>query len=112
MPYLHLHTNVTVEDSAVLLQRCSSATAAALGKPESYVMIEISDQQAMLFAGTGAPLAFVELKSLGLNDSQTAAISATLCDLLHHELGIDPARIYIEFAAPERAMFGWNGGTF
>jgi len=22
------------------------------------------------------------------------------------------SRIYIEFAAPERLMFGWNGGTF
>ena len=112
MPYLHLHTNVTVNDSAALLRRCSSATAAALGKPESYVMIEISDRQPMLFAGSDAPLAFVELKSLGLSSSQTANLSATLCDLLQQELGIDAGRIYIEFAAPERAMFGWNGGTF
>ncbi len=112
MPYLHLHTNVTVDDSAALLRRCSSVTAAALGKPESYVMIEISDRQPMLFAGSDAPLAFVELKSLGLNSSQTGNLSATLCDLLQQELGIDAGRIYIEFAAPERAMFGWNGGTF
>ncbi len=112
MPYLHLHTNVAVDDSAALLRRCSSTTAAALGKPESYVMIEISDRQPMLFAGSDAPLAFVELKSLGLSSSQTANLSATLCDLLQQELGIDAGRIYIEFAAPERAMFGWNGGTF
>lgn len=112
MPYLHLHTNVTVDDSAALLRRCSSATGAALGKPESYVMIGISDRQPMLFAGSDAPLAFVELKSLGLSSSQTANLSATLCDLLQQELGIDAGRIYIEFAAPERAMFGWNGGTF
>jgi len=112
MPYLHLHTNIAVDDRVALLRRCSSTTATALGKPESYVMIEISDRQPMLFAGSDAPLAFIELKSLGLSSSQTAAISATLCDLLQQELGIDPGRIYIEFAAPERAMFGWNGGTF
>jgi len=112
MPYLHLHTNVSVDDQSVLLQRCSAAAASALGKPESYVMVEISDQQHMLFAGSDAPLAFVALTSLGLNSTQTAAISATLCDLLNQELGIDKGRIYIEFNAPERAMFGWNGGTF
>jgi len=112
MPSLIVHTNVSVADKASFLSRFSVETAAALGKPESYVMVELSDQKPMLFAGSDAPLAFVELKSLGLGSDRTAAISATLCNLLHQELGIDPARIYIEFAAPERAMFGWNGSTF
>jgi len=112
MPYLHIHTNVSIEDQTALLRQCSAVTASALAKPESYVMVELSDQQPMLFAGTDAPLAFVELKSLGLSTAQTATISATLCNLLQRELGIETGRIYIEFAAPERAMFGWNGGTF
>jgi len=112
MPYLHIHTNVAVANQPELLTRCSSEIAAALAKPESYVMVELSDQQPMLFAGSDAPLAFVELKSLGLSDTQTADLSARLCHLLHEELAVDRARIYIEFAAPERAMFGWNGGTF
>ena len=112
MPYLHIHTNVAVADQPELLTRCSSEIAAALGKPESYVMVELSDQQPMLFAGSDAPLAFVELKSLGLNNTQTADLSARICSLLHALLGVDSARIYIEFAAPERPMFGWNGGTF
>ncbi|MDQ6982387.1 MAG: phenylpyruvate tautomerase MIF-related protein [Mariprofundus sp.] len=112
MPSLIIHTNVSVADQAAFLRRCSSTITAALGKPESYVMVELSDQKPMLFAGSDVPLAFVELKSLGLQSSQTADISATLCALLNDELGIDAGRVYIEFAAPERAMFGWNGGTF
>ncbi|MFQ5345647.1 MAG: phenylpyruvate tautomerase MIF-related protein, partial [Mariprofundus sp.] len=112
MPCLMIHTNVEIADKPAFLMRCSSETAAALGKPESYVMVKVNDMQVMLFAGTDAPLAFVELKSLGLTTAQTADISATLCDLLQQELGIDAGRVYIEFAAPERAMFGWNGGTF
>jgi len=112
MPYLHIHTNVAVENHAVFLSRCSEETAAILGKPESYVMVELSEQKPMLFAGTDAALAFVELKSLGLSTDLTAAISAALSNLLQQELSIDISRIYIEFAAPERSMFGWNGGTF
>ncbi len=112
MPCLFVHTNVDVADKDAFLARCSSQTSAALGKPESYVMVKVVDTQSMLFAGTDAPLAFVEVKSLGLMAAQTAGLSAMLCDLLQQELGIEPGRIYIEFAAPERAMFGWNGGTF
>jgi len=112
MPSLIIHTNVTIADKAAFLSRCSLETAAMLAKPESYVMVEACDNRPMLFGGSDAPLAFVELKSLGLATNQTAELSARLCALLNEELGIDPARIYIEFAAPERAMFGWDGGTF
>ncbi len=112
MPSLIIHTNVAVADKSALLRRCSSETASMLSKPESYVMVELSDDRPMRFAGSDAPTAFVELKSLGLATSQTAALSDRICTLLAELLDIDPARIYIEFAAPERTMFGWNGGTF
>ena len=112
MPYLHVHTNVAVADKADFLQQCSQTVATALGKPESYVMVELSDARPMLFAGVDAPLAFVELKSLGLPESRTAALSATICELLGELLAVPAGRIYIDFAAPKPAMFGWNGGTF
>jgi len=112
MPCLLLHTNVSVTDPSAFLKRCSALVASALGKPESYVMIKLADQQSMVFAGSDAPLAFLELKSLGLNNSQTSSLSAQLCAFMHDELNIESARIYIEFSAPERAMFGWKGGTF
>ena len=112
MPYLHVYTNVAVTDMGGLLGELSVETAKALGKPESYVMVHGSDGQAMRFAGSDAPLAFVELKSLGLEANRSAGLSACICDLLQSRLGIDPSRIYIEFAAPERAMWGWDRGTF
>jgi len=112
MPSLIIHTNIEITDKTAFLARLSIETAAMLAKPESYVMVELCDNRPMLFGGSDAPLAFVELKSLGLVTDQTALLSAHLCELLNTELGIDPARVYIEFAAPERAMFGWNGGTF
>lgn len=112
MPYLHVHTNVSVTDPTGFMQRCSREVSAALGKPESYVMIELSDGKPMQFAGSGAPLAFVELTSLGLQGAQTADVSAMLCALLGKLLDVPASRIYIAFGSPERVMFGWNGGTF
>lgn len=112
MPCLLLHTNIEITDKESFLRHCSAEVADALCKPEAYVMIELTDNKAMLFAGSDAPLAFVELKSLGLSCEQTNSLSAKLCAMIQAELGIDPSRIYIEFAAPERAMFGFNGGTF
>lgn len=112
MPFLHIRTNIEIESTTPFLKEASAAMAAALGKPESYVMVQLSAGQQMCFAGNDAPLAFVELKSLGLDTSQTKALSQRICSLLQGHFDIEPARVYIEFAAPERAMFGWNNSTF
>lgn len=112
MPVVRIHTNITVEDKTSLIKKASSLVASALSKPESYVMVMAEDNQALCFAGSDAPAAYLEVKSLGLSSSQTATLSDTICTFIDDELGIEPGRTYIEFAAPERAMFGWNRGTF
>jgi len=112
MPVLHIHTNIDIDDQPDFLNQASTMLAEALEKPESYVMILFSECKTMSFSGTQEPTAFLELKSLGLNDSQTSDLSENLCLFLEHTLKIDASRIYIEFSAPERAMFGWNKSTF
>jgi phenylpyruvate tautomerase len=114
MPTLRILTTAQVpaEDRAGLLARASRTLAELLGKPESYVMVILEDGRDMVFAGTPAPTAYLELKSLGLSENRTAQYSKALCDLMTDALGIPAERIYIEFASPARQMFGWNGGTF
>lgn len=112
MPVLCIRTNAKLANKQAFLKAASALVADALSKPESYVMIHVSDNQSMSFAGTTEPLAYVELKSLGLTSGQTTDLSKHICDFLRQELSIDASRIYIEFSAPERVMFGWNGGTF
>jgi phenylpyruvate tautomerase PptA (4-oxalocrotonate tautomerase family) len=114
MPYLKIQTNRPLDSAAEnnLMQKASSAVADALGKPEKYVLIEISSGKPMLFAGSNAPLAYLELKSIGLPESETSRLSQTLCDMISQELGIQADRVYIEFANAERHMWGWNNGTF
>lgn len=112
MPVLTVHTNITIKDRDELLKKASAVIAEVLGKPEGYVMIRLSDREAMCFAGSSDPLAYVELKSLGLSLDQTATLSEIICGFIEKNLSIEAARIYIEFSSPERAMFGWNGRTF
>ena len=113
MPLLKIQTNIAIDEAAQqdLLSRASQQVAEALGKPENYVMVMIQPQSPMLFAGDSSPLAYLELKSIGLQESQTAALSAMLCGLLA-EYDIPAARIYIEFADAPRKMWGWNNATF
>ena len=114
MPLIRVTTNqaVSTEAQTAFIRRASAATAAMLGKPESYVLAILNEQPQMLFAGSSEPAAYVELKSLGLPEDSTADYSAQLCSLIVEELGVPAERTYIEFSAPERHMWGWSGQTF
>jgi phenylpyruvate tautomerase PptA (4-oxalocrotonate tautomerase family) len=114
MPTLRILTNAKVPDAdrAGLLARTSAAVARILAKPEAYVMVVLEDGRDLLFAGSAAPAAYLELKSLHLPEGETGRYARLLCVLLQDELGIAPERVYIEFASPEPHLFGWNGDTF
>lgn len=112
MPVLQISTNLSIENKLALAEHASSLVAELLGKPESYVMIDIRSDAAMVFAGSDDPCAHLALKSLGLPESETKAFSENLCAFIEQQLGVSPSRTYIEFISPERHMFGWNSGTF
>jgi len=113
MPYLKIQTNQTVtqEQAQALISKASNLVASELGKPENYVMVALAPPVPMLFAGSDAPTAYLELKSIGLPESRTAELSKALCNLMS-DLNISPNRVYIEFADAPRAMWGWDSRTF
>lgn len=114
MPMLKIQTNQAVapDRRQALVSKASQTVATLLGKPERYVMVSLEHNPAMLFGGSDAPLAYLELKSIGLPESKTPQLSSGLATLLHDELGLAADRIYIEFADAPRAMWGWDGATF
>ena len=112
MPVLNIKTNKPIEDPAAVLGTLSQQVAAMLGKPENYVMVDLQHNPDMLFAGSNEPLAYLELKSIGLPENRCAEFSATLCGQLESLLGIRPDRIYIEFSNAGRHLFGWDSRTF
>ncbi len=114
MPLLKIATNRDLDEAAAahLARDASRAVAEMLGKPERYVMVDVAGGRVMTFAGTDEPLAYLELKSIGLPAERTAEFSAALCEMICTRLRVPKDRIYIEFADAERHMWGWNGGTF
>ena len=114
MPLLRVTTNMEVaaDKQQEIVRQLSAFVAEMLGKPESYVMVIFQVNPAMSFAGSHDPLAYLELKSLGLPDDKTTDFSASLCQHMNHLLNIPPNRTYIEFSSPARHFWGWNSDTF
>lgn len=113
MPLLKIHTNVErPEQAAELLGQFSRTVAELLGKPERYVMVYLECSADMLFGADERPLAYLELKSIGLPEDRTTRLSQTLCLLMEQQLGVPRDRVYIEFCNASRNLWGWNGGTF
>jgi len=113
MPLLSIETNTLLPaNSGRLTAELSSAVSEWLGKPEGYVMVRLQQNPDMRFAGTTEPLAYCELKSIGLPEARTTELSRALCDRLEKLLAIPPERVYIEFADAPRKLWGWNGDTF
>ncbi len=114
MPYLKIQTNLNIDSSeaTALAQKASKTVSELLGKAERYVMVALEDGTSMVFAGSNAPLAYLELKSIGLPPERTKSFSQALCSFIQNELSIPPERIYIEFDDAPRNMWGWNGDTF
>lgn len=114
MPYLKLTTNIAIskEQSPKLLTQFSQLLAKETGKPERYVMVELTGDKDMLFGGSNEPLAYVECKSVGLSDQQAKSLSASIPQLLANNLSLAAERVYIEFSNCPANLWGWNGSTF
>jgi len=112
MPLLTICTNTDIDHADTFTLEASAFTARLLAKPESYVMVKIETVRTMSFAGSFKAAAHLQLKSLGLAETETERLSAALCQFIEDRLSIPAARIYIEFASPERSMWGWDNHTF
>ena len=114
MPYLKIQTNLPMTKPAkqAVLRAASILVSEELGKPEEFVMIALQPDTDMIFAGSDDPVAFLELKSVGLPGRQTKRLSSELCSLIHQHLGILPERTYVKFIDVRHGMWGWKGDTF
>ncbi len=114
MPYLKIQTNLPIgkKSRQTILRNASSLVARELEKPEELVMVALQDDTTMLFAGSDDPVAFLELKSVGLPGRKTRKLSQALCTLIDEHLGITKERVYVKFIDVNRGMWGWKGDTF
>ncbi len=114
MPYLAVTTNAEIpqETSRTFLLAASKTMAAGTGKPETYVMVKLDSGRPLLFAGTDAPAAFLEVKSIGFPAGGVQKLAASLCDLVTKHLGIPGNRTFVTFQDVAAALWAHNGETF
>lgn len=116
MPLIKVQSSVKATSSDAiesLLKTLSTKLAKHIGKPESYVMTSFEPEVKMTFGGTFEPVCYIEIKNIGrMSPDLTKAMSQDFCQIIQEHLNVPKNRIYIEFADAERAMWGWNGGTF
>lgn len=116
MPMLRIETSAPLTDEKAkdVATKGSALVAAALGKPEQYVMTSISHVAAMSMAGsTSAPCAFCAVRSIGgLSPEKCRELSGEICRFLQAELGVAPECVYLNFAEVDADCWGWDGTTF
>ena len=114
MPLLRLSTSASISDAdkEELLGELSKITANAIGKPETYMMVTLS-QEMLCMSGQVGPAAFADIRSIGgLSGEVNRGISSQVCSLLKDKLGIPANRVYLNFTSLDAVNWGWDGRTF
>lgn len=110
-----IETKVTMqlsEEKRDVLKTEFGKAIAIMGKPESYLMINLVDNQDLYFAGKKLDKgAYVDVKVFGsVDDNASGKMTARLCEILEKELGIPCKAVYVSYWGT--ANWGWNGGNF
>ena len=111
MPYIRIETNTDATGAKAdkVLAAIIDAVAATTGKPVKAFQGCLTGGLCMRMTGDAAPTAYVDYKSIGIDDAKV--IAAALCDALRNELGVPGDKVYISFQVFERTMWGKNGTT-
>lgn len=113
MPLLRIQTNAPVLDEVRdrLLVGASQWIVRELNKPIEYVQVTF-ETMPMMFAGSGQPSAFLELRALGFPHERSRELSSSLTTLVSSAIAVPASRVFINFVDVPRHLWGWNGSTF
>ena len=114
MPFIDskVSVKVTPKQRKELKERLGQAISLLPGKSESWLMIDLSDEQDMYFRGDGEqPTAFIGVSIYGDPDSGAfGRLTGELTRIYGEVLGIAPDHIYVKYATTHD--WGWNGNNF
>ncbi len=105
-------TGVLSEEKRDVLKAEFGKAISLMGKPESYLMVNLSDNQDLYFGGKKLSKgAYVEIKVLGSVDSSASnKMTAKVCEILDKELDIPKDAVYVSYFGTQN--WGWNGSNF
>lgn len=115
MPLIRVQLSISIpqETQTALMSELSAAVAQALGKPESYMMVVVQPQVAMLMGTSSDPTALVEVRSVGsISPEQARGLSKRIGEILERSVQIGTDRMYANFTGVPGTMWGYDGRTF
>ncbi|KAI1290091.1 Macrophage migration inhibitory factor -like protein [Halotydeus destructor] len=114
MPILTINTNIKVTDiPADFAASAVEVVAHALGKPISYVVVDISSDRIMNWGGSGEPCAVATLGSIGqINPEANIKTTKLITDLVAKKLNIPGDRFYLILQDIKASDCGYTGTTF
>ncbi|XP_054154342.1 macrophage migration inhibitory factor-like [Oppia nitens] len=114
MPIFKLSTNLPAAKlPAGFLERSVDLVAKTLGKPKSYVVVQVLTDQLMNWGGSDGLCAVASVESIGaLGRDVNKKHSKAIADHLQKELGIASDKCYINFVDLNKANCGYSGTTF
>lgn len=113
MPFINVKTNIAVskEKGDLVKSHLGKAISLLPGKSETWLMIDIEENQLMYFQGSNNPCAMVKVDIYGSSSRDNYnKLSSEITSLLHKELNIDMNRIYIRFE--EVSNWSYSGSLF
>ena len=113
MPFIRTTTNRTVacETADKIKSACGEAITLLRGKTEDWLMVEVTGDVNLYFAGTDDPCAIAEVQLLGrANPAELENLTDAMTKILTEALDLSPERIYVRYE--EVAYWGWNGKNF
>lgn len=110
MPYINIKVNkeLTKEKELKIKEKLGEAIT-IIGKNESWLMIEFTDNSKLYFKGTDAPCAYIEVKLFGSSNSYNE-FTKVITNYISNELNIPLDNIYISYF--ETTNWGYNGNNF
>ena len=114
MPFIQSKVNVktTAEQQKELKARLGQAIAVIPGKSESWLMIDLEDEQKMYFRGEDKEaIAFVNVSVYGSLDKEAFdRMTAELAKIYEEVVAVKPDHLYVKYDTTQ--YWGWNGNNF
>ena len=113
MPFIDVKLSSKITDEQKeLIKSDLGKSISIMHKPESYLMVGISDGYDLYFAGKKLSNgAYVSVSAFGsVNPSDTGKMTASICDILKNRLSVAGNNVYVTYEGIEN--WGWNGSNF
>jgi phenylpyruvate tautomerase len=97
MPYLLIQSNKTISETeqSRLLGDALKIVAAALNKPEKYVMAAWASSPTMLFDDNTENSVFLDVRSIGIPESARENMPGALAKCMAEHLGVAADRVFL-----------------